>query len=189
MIGQIAAALALVGGQATAPPPRPCVTPNEAGAGAAVLMPELVEAVTRSCSRHLSGSTFLSANGAQLAQRWRSESVGERQTAGAALTRVMPPQALTAMTQGMAAQQSSAGGTAASPQAGPDALLAMVPTMVEAAAANKFNPQVCKGISRLIEGLAPLSAQNLAQLVSATMMLRVALSPPKGDDGPPICRS
>jgi len=205
MIGHAGAALALILAQTAqpTPPPRQCLTPEEAGAGAAVMLPELVDTVGRSCARHLSETVFLRTNGTELAQRWRSESAGHRQVAMVGLTRMLPPPAMEGMAQGMQVAQRAreTGDTrsgplqAAPPSASPGpppsplAMLPQIMTGLEAVVTARMTPQTCKEASRLIESLAPLSAANIARLVSATMAMGVALSPPKGDDGPPICRT
>lgn len=197
MIGHAATALALILAQTASqptPPPRPCVTPEEAGAGAAVMLPELVDAVGRNCTRHLPETAFLRTRGTQLVQRWRGESAEHRRLAMAGLMRMIPPDAAAAM-RGQAQGTAStplAEGTGAGQAGAIPSPAAMVPQMLQglqAAMADKLNPETCKEASRMVESLSPLSAGNIAQLVSATMGLGVALSPPKGDSGPPICRT
>lgn len=200
MIGHAAAVVAVLLWQPAGGPPRPCVTPEQAGAGAAVLLPEMVEAVRRGCERHLPETAFLRAEGSELVGRWRAESAPHRRTAHAGLMRMIPPEVMAAMAQGMAGQTGgSRPGTgspppregqppaAGAPPGDPAAMMRGMMGGLDAAMAERLNPETCKEASRFIEALAPLPAGNVARLVSAAMGLGVALAPPKGDDGPPIC--
>jgi hypothetical protein len=194
MIGHATAGFALILSQVASqstPPQRRCVTPEQAGAGAAVMLPEAVEMLRRGCERHLPEVAFLRTRGAELVQRWRSQSASHRGEAHAGLMRMVPPEAMAAMSRGGQGSQRAAQPGPAPAGAAPSPMT-MIPEMlrgIEAGMAQRLNPEVCKEASRFVEALAPLPAGNVAQLVGATMALGLAVAPPKGDDGPPICRT
>ncbi len=203
MVMHAATAFALVLAQTTSTPPRRCVTPEQAGAGAAVMLPEMVNLLARSCERHLPETAYLRTHGLELVERWRTESASFRQVATAGLSRMIPPEAMAAMAQGMASteeahdtgDQRSIHVRTAPPSASATPLpspMGMLPQMMEGLSqgmTDKLNSVTCKEASRFVESLAPLPAANIAQLVSAVMGIGLEMAPPKGDDGPPICRT
>ncbi len=167
MTGHALIAAALLISQATTPPPRPCLSTQEAGAMAAVAVPELVEAFAQRCSQHLPETAFLRSGTSALVERWRAESGPHRDTAFAALGRMAPP------------------GAQGTP---PDvALRAMIGGLAGGMAA-KLDPATCNHLSGFVESLAPLPAANVAQLVGSVMGFGKAMSGEKEGEGPPICR-
>ena len=167
MVHAIAAA-ALMVAHATAAPPRPCVTPDEAGAIAAVAVPEAVEAFAQRCSQHLPETAFLRARGAELVQRWRTEGAAQRTAAFAAMRRMAPPNA--ANVQPETAQTAMIGA-------------------LSGGMAQRLNRASCTELSRFVDSISPLPASNLAQMVSAIMGFGVAMTPSAPQGAPPICRS
>lgn len=195
MIGHISAAALLLAQAAPAPapaaPPRPCVTPAEAGAMAVLVLPELIDAVGRSCTPHLAETAWLRAQGGELTQRWRTEGAGQRETALAAIAKMIPPGAMGGGPGGRGASGAGAvppgqtSGAAPSPEA---AMGAMIGGMT-GEMSRRLTPATCNEISRFVESLSPLPAANVAQMVSAVMGIGVAMTPPDQQGGPPICRT
>lgn len=176
MIGHATAALALLFAQATsAPAPRPCITPDEAGAIAAVAFPEFVDAFSQRCSQHLPATAWLRTNGPGLVQRWRSEGAAQRETAFSAMRKMMPANA-------------QAGRAAAAPPPPEVAMQGLIGGLTGALSI-RLNAASCTELGRFVEALAPLPAANVAQLISAVMGFGVSVTPTAPEGAPPICRS
>ena len=187
MIGHLTTALVLVLAQtAPAATQRPCITQQEAGAMAAVALPELVEAFAQRCSQHLPETAYLKTQGTELVQRWRSEAAPQREAAFAGMARMAPPaRPATPPAEDEAGTAPAPAANAPSPEVGMRAMIGGL----AGGMSTRLNPTTCAELSRFVESLAPLPATNVAQMFSAAIGFGMAMMPANAQGGPPICRS
>jgi hypothetical protein len=139
-----------------APAEPPCITPEEAGAMAVTLLPEMVDSVARRCQPQLGAGAFL---GQQGAAEW---SARLRRDAGP-----MRPLAL----QGVA----KFGGSDSLPAGmNPEVTFTFISQMVANLLANDLPAESCADLDAIARSLSPLPASNLAMLVGASARLIAA---------------
>lgn len=128
-----------------------CITKQQVADAAMTLTPYLVEAVTEKCRAHLPAESFLTAKGADLHARLKSESAGREASAAQVLT--------TAMGGDVPAIKDS------------DSLVSVMGEMTSSLMAKDIPLESCAEISGMLEALAPLPAENIGLFVASAAAL------------------
>jgi hypothetical protein len=174
MFAHATAALALLLSQ-PANTARPCITTAELGDLAVVALPDVVDSFAGTCSAHLPATAYLRSGASAFTTKLRTGGEARRSSRLAAIGRVAPP-ALRA-------------------QIGTEAGFKMMAGVLSGQMAPRLNPKTCGELSRFIESLAPLPAENVATMLSSAAGFFMAMRAPaagapagaQGRQGPPIC--
>ena len=129
-----------------------CVTEAEGAAIMASLMPDLISGLSDKCAAHLPANSYLAQNGKALADRYKVLADQRWPTAKLAFGRMTgEPEMADKL---------------------PDEFFRpMLGSMVGAELVKGVTPQDCGGASRILENLAPLPPENVANLVGAILAL------------------
>jgi hypothetical protein len=167
-----AAALATLPGLAQAA--APCLTPAEASSLAAYALPAAIQGTAKRCSPTLGAGAFLPKGGTELASRYGARKAQNWPAAKTAFFKI----------GGDSKDQSSA------LLAGlPDSSLQqMLDAIIEGMVAQEIPTERCGEIDRIVGLLAPLPAQNTADLIAAVMGLAGKSGKAKSDKFS-ICKS
>ena len=142
---------------AAAEAPLPCLTPKEATAVAAYAMPSAITGTVQRCTPALGKQSWLALNGDALSKRY-----GERKVA-------VWPDAKGALLK-MASTSKDA--MAETIKSLPDQTIQqLADSMIVAAVADKVQVGRCQVIDRFLSLIAPLPAENTAELVALTLGL------------------
>ena len=134
-----------------------CLTPAEASSLAAYALPAAITGTTKRCAPSLSSTAFLPKGGAQLASRYAARKVQNWPAAKAAFFKI--------------------GGTSKNESSAllknlPDpSLQQMLDAIVEGMVAQQIPTEKCGEIDRIVGLLAPLPAQNTADLIAVALGL------------------
>lgn len=140
-----AALAAMVSTTAQAAEPA-CVTRAEVRSMAAYLMPVMVDPVIASCKPHLAPDAYLMVGGRQLVDSLAARKDSEWKVAKAAFSRAF--------------------GGGAMPDMPDDALQSILTAKLSQEFAGNLKPQECSDISAIAAKLAPMSPDNLVDLVA-----------------------
>jgi hypothetical protein len=158
MIANALAAAALLMAQ---PNQQSCITKEQAGDLAIVVLPDLVNSVAAQCAPHLPETAFLRRGATEFVQRLRTEAGSRRESALAAFQR---------FTNGRLPQGLS-----------PEAALSGMSTGMLSGMSNRLNARTCPEVSRMFEALAPLPAANFAMLISSAVGTALAMRTTNGE--------
>jgi hypothetical protein len=148
-----AAALATVSGTAQAA--QPCLTPAEASSLVGYALPAAISGTTKRCTPSLAPSAFLPKGGAELAARYAAGKAQNWPAAKAAFLKMGGKDQTTTMLAGL-----------------PDpSLQQMLDAIIEGMVAQEIPTEKCGTIDRVIGLLAPLPAQNTAELIGVILGL------------------
>ena len=151
----------------------PCLTPREASSLVAYALPAAISGTTKRCAPSLGASAFLPKGGAELASRYAARKAQNWPAAKAAFFKI---------------------GGARKDQ---DALLAGLPdpslqqmldAIIEGMVAQEIPTERCGDIDRIVALLAPLPAQNTAELIGVVVGLAGNSGKAQGDKFS-ICKS
>ena len=144
-----------------------CVTEAEGAAIMASLMPDLINGISDKCVAHLPANAYLVQNGKALAARYKMLADQRWPTAKLAFGRMTgEPEMADKL---------------------PDEFFRpMLGSMVGAELVKGVTPQDCGGANRIVENLAPLPPENVANLVGAILVLAEKDGRSKGF---PICKA
>ena len=149
------ALLATVPGMAAAAQQQ-CLTPTEASSLAAYALPAAITGTSKRCSPSLSPSAFLPRGGAELASRYSARKAQNWPVAKAAFFKI-----------GGGKDESSA-----ILKTLPDpSLQQMLDAIIEGMVAQQIPTEKCGQIDRIVGLLAPLPAQNTADLIAVVLGL------------------
>ncbi len=130
-----------------------CMTPAEARAIVKVAMPDVIKGVADKCRASLEGSSFLVQSSDDMINRYRAATDGAWGLAKASLGKLAKDQA--ALLESL-----------------PDeALKPLVGTFIAAEIGKGIKPEQCGGIDRAMAALAPLPAENMADLLVSIVEL------------------
>jgi hypothetical protein len=130
-----------------------CLTPNEARAIVKVAMPDVIKGVADKCRASLDGSSFFLQSGNDMINRYRAATDGAWPVAKASLGKLAKDQA--ALLESL-----------------PDeALKPLIGTVVAGEIGKGIKPEQCASIDRAIAALAPLPADNMADLLVSIVEL------------------
>lgn len=148
-----AAALALASTAAQAA--QPCLTPAEASSLTAYALPAAISGTTKRCVPSLGASAFLPKGGAELAGRYAARKAQNWPAAKAAFLKIGGKDQATTLLAGL-----------------PDpSLQQMLDAIIEGMVAQEIPTERCGTIDRVIGLLAPLPAQNTAELIAVLLGL------------------
>lgn len=152
---------------AAAAPKEECVTEAEGAAIMAALMPDLINGLGDKCAAHLPANSYLVQNGKVLAARYKVLADQRWPTAKLAFGRMTgEPEMADKL---------------------PDEFFRpMLGSMVGSELVKGVTPQDCSGANRIVENLAPLPAENVANLIGAILVLAEKDGRSKGF---PICKA
>ncbi len=154
MIDRIIAAAAVLAAQGATTTP-PCLTLQELGDLAIVLLPHVIDGATQRCSAHLSQDAFLLGNGGRdFAQRLTDEGSSRRASAVASYQRVLGPPLPGDASQERALQLMGE---------------AMTRETLGSASAGG-----CRNFNALAEAISPLPAANVGHAVAAIFAMAVS---------------
>ena len=148
-----ASLLAILPGAAQAA--APCLTPAEASSLAAYALPAAINGTTKRCAPTLAPTSFLRQGGGELASRYAARKTQSWPAAKAAFFKIGGDgkDESTAMLRGL-----------------PDASLQqMLDAIIEGMVAQEIPTQRCGEIDRVVSLLAPLPAQNTADLIAVVL--------------------
>jgi hypothetical protein len=129
-----------------------CVTEAEGAAIMAAMMPDLIDGLRDKCGAHLPANAYLMENGQALAARYKQLADQRWPTAKLAFGRMTGEPEMAAKL--------------------PDEFFRpMLGSMVGAELVKDVTPQDCGGANRIVENLAPLPAENVANLIGAILLL------------------
>ncbi|HEY0148469.1 MAG TPA: hypothetical protein VGB70_05635 [Allosphingosinicella sp.] len=138
-----------------------CFTKQQVADTAITLVPYAIDSLRERCLPHLPQEAFLSKGGGDLVTRIRSDGAGREQAAGAVMQKLM--------------------GADVPPMKDTTTLTSFFGQMVGAMIAKDVKPELCPGISGMIEALAPLPTDNLATFfVSGAMLVEAGTAAEKG---------
>lgn len=141
-----------------------CVTEPEARALALAMSPSVLRQVADICARTLPPTAFLRASGREMLGRYDAAGAAAMPAAGAALGRIMGPQAQALADSGML---------------GP-----MMVGMIGPVIASDVKPESCPAVDRVLADLAPLPPANAAGLFVTILQLVAADHKAKGKSFP-----
>lgn len=147
----LAAALLTLPQVAAAAEP-PCLTPGEVTALATYALPSLIGSAARTCSATLPADAWLPAHGNELAERY-----------GAGKTRAWPPAKAAFLRLSAATNPEAANLFNVLPDS---SLMPVADAALAGIIAGKLKPDACPTIDRAIAMLAPLPAENAAELIA-----------------------
>jgi hypothetical protein len=148
-----AAALALASSAAQAA--QPCLTPTEASSLAAYALPSLISGTTKRCTPSLAPSAFLRKGGTELTARYAARKAHNWPAAKAAFLKIGGKDDASALLATL-----------------PDpSLQQMLDAIIEGMVAQEIPAERCTSIDRVIGLLAPLPAQNTAELIAVLLGL------------------
>ncbi|VWX51599.1 hypothetical protein [Novosphingobium sp. 9U] len=150
-----AAALATLPGVAQAA--APCLTPAEASSLAAYALPAAISGTTKRCAPTLSPTAFLRRGGAELANRYGARKAQNWPMAKTAFFKI----------GGAGKDQSSE----LLRQLPDPSLQQMLDAIIEGMVAQEIPTEKCGDIDRIVGLLAPLPAQNTADLIAVVLGL------------------
>ena len=129
-----------------------CVTEAEGAAIMAAMMPDLITGLGNKCAAHLPANSYLVQNGKALADRYKLLADQRWPTAKLAFGRMTgEPEMADKL---------------------PDEFFRpMLGSMVGSELVKGVTPQDCSGANRIVENLAPLPPENVANLVGAILAL------------------
>ena len=156
----IAAALLL--SQASTPTGRPCVTPQEAGDMAVVMLPYLVDAAAAHCRPHVAGDAFLATGASAWSERLRRDGAPRRASALAGIGKI--------------------GGAHVPQGEGGEAAFQFFAQMMSLAMSSSIRPESCGQVDAIARSLEPLPTENIATLVGATLAFAMANATREVDD-------
>jgi hypothetical protein len=146
-----AAALAMV--SATAQAAQPCLTPAEATSLTAYALPALISGTTKRCAPSLAPSAFLRKGGTELATRYAARKAQNWPAAKAAFLKIGGKDDASTLLASL-----------------PDpSLQQMLDAIIEGMVAQEIPTERCSSIDRVIGLLAPLPAQNTAELIGVLL--------------------
>lgn len=129
-----------------------CVSEAEGAAIMATLMPDLINGLGDKCVAHLPANAYLVQNGKALAARYKILADQRWPTAKIAFSRMT--------------------GDVAMAEKLPDEFFRpMLGSMIGSELVKDVTPQDCGGANRIVENLAPLPPENVANLVGAILAL------------------
>ena len=152
----------------------PCLTPAEASSLAAYALPSVISGTTKRCSAALGPDAFLRNGGGELASRYAARKSQNWPLAKTGFFKI-----------GGDSQDQSAAFLSGLPDA---SLQQMLDAIIEGMVAQEIPTKDCKTIDRIIGLLAPLPAQNTAELITVVIGLAGASGKAKGDKFS-ICKS
>jgi len=144
-------------GVASAAAQPPCLTPAEASSLAAYALPSAITGASKRCAASLGADAYLRRSGTELATRY------------GALRAQSWPQAKAAFFKMGAGSKDQASALLAGL---PDpSLQQMLNAVVEGMVAQKIPTEKCQSIDKIVGLLAPLPAQNMAELLAVSLGL------------------
>lgn len=153
---------------------QPCLTPAEASSLAAYALPAAISGTTKRCAPALSAKAFLPKGGAQLAARYSARKAQNWPGAKAAFFKI-----------GGDGKDEGAKMLAGLPD---PTLQQMLDAIIEGMVAQEIPTAKCGEIDRIVGLLAPLPAQNTAELIAMVMGLAGKSGKAQGDKFS-ICKS
>jgi hypothetical protein len=148
-----AAALAIASGTAQAA--QPCLTPAEASSLVGYALPAAINGTAKRCTPALGSNAFLRKGGTELAQRYAARKAQNWPAAKAAFLKIGGKDDASALLASL-----------------PDpSLQQMLDTIIEGMVAQEIPTERCSTIDRVIGLLAPLPAQNTAELIGVILGL------------------
>ncbi len=131
----------------------PCLTPSEAQALVRVALPDVIGGVSDKCKMALSGSSFLLRSGPDLIARYRGSAGSAWNAAKPAITKMAGEQAsfITAMAD--------------------DAVKPLLSALISGEVGNAVKSAQCQKLDDLIAAVAPLPAENMADMLIAIVEL------------------
>lgn len=151
---------------------QPCLTPAEASSLAAYALPAAISGTTKRCAPTLSATAFLPKGGAELASRYAARKLQNWPSAKAAFFKI-------------GGKDDSAKMLATMPDA---SLQQMIDAIIEGMVAQEIPTARCAEIDRVVGLLAPLPAQNTADLIA--FLLGIAGKSGEAESGKfAICKS
>lgn len=170
-----------------APAAKPCITPQEAGDMAVAVLPSLVDAATQRCRPHLAANAFLLTGASTWTARLRQDAGPRRESALRGISLI-------------------SGNSQAPAGVESEATFEFVAGLLSGVLMRDLDPASCGDVDAIARSLEPLPADNIAQLVGATLSLAMAADSDEEDshphdrdndpdddddedDGPPICRT
>lgn len=142
-----------------------CLTPREVTALSTYALPSAIGGVTRNCAATLPASAWLPQNGAALAQRYSSGKAQAWPAARAAFLK------MSTATNPEAAQL-----FAALPD---ESLMPLADAALSGIVAAKVKPETCPAIDRALSLLAPLPAENTAELIALAVGIGARTGEPR----------
>lgn len=134
---------------------QPCLTPAEASSLAAYALPAAITGTTKRCTPSLAPSAFLRTGGTELAQRYAARKAQNWPAAKAAFLKMGGKDDASALLAGL-----------------PDpSLQQMLDAIIEGMVAQEIPTERCASIDRVVGLLAPLPAQNMAELIGVMLGL------------------
>ena len=130
-----------------------CLTPVEARALVKVAMPDVIKGVADKCRASLDGSTFVALSSTDMIARYRVASDGSWAAAKPSFSKLAKGQA------------------ALIEQLPDDALKPLLGAFISAEIAKGVKPENCAGVDRAMAAIAPLPADNMADLLVAIIEL------------------
>lgn len=167
-----AALLAIVPGAVQAA--APCLTPAEASSLAAYALPAAISGTTKRCTATLGAGSFLRKGGTELASRYAARKAQNWPGAKAAFFKI----------GGDSKDESSA----MLKQLPDPSLQQMLDAIIEGMVAQEIPTEKCGQIDRIVGLLAPLPAQNTAELIAVVLGLAGKSGKAQGDKFS-ICKS
>jgi hypothetical protein len=130
-----------------------CMTPAEAQALVKVAMPDVIKGVADKCRPSLEPSAFLAQSGTDMVNRYRVSADGAWALAKGSISKLAKDQA--ALLESL-----------------PDeALKPLIGTVIGSEISKGIKPEQCAGFDRAMAALAPLPADNMADLLVAILDL------------------
>jgi hypothetical protein len=142
-----------------------CLTPREVTAVSTYALPSAIGGVTRNCAASLPAGAWLPQNGAALAQRY---------TAGK--TSAWPEARAAFLKMSMATNPDAAQLFATLPD---DSLQPLADAALSGIVSAKIKPESCPVIDRALSLLAPLPAENTAELIALAVGLGAKAGEPR----------
>jgi len=163
----IAAITALsLGSSALAADAENCVTEAEAAAIFAAVMPDMIDGLRDKCAANLPAEAYLLRNADALVARYKLLSDQRWPAAKLAFAKIS--------------------GEPDMAQKMPDQFLRpLIGSMVGSELFKDIKPKDCAGASKIVEGLAPLPAENVSMLIGAVLGM---VEQDDSKDGMPICK-
>ena len=140
-----------------------CITRGQAGDMAVTVLPIAVEAIARHCGPHVPATAFLNTGAAEMVGRLRAVAATRRQSALAGISAI------------------SGGNMPAG--APPEVAMAGISAMIGTALTANMRTESCADANTMVESLAPLPPENVANLVGAALGLATTNRPPADSDG------
>ncbi len=141
-----------VSASAAAAAKKDCVTEAEGAAIMAALMPDLITGLGDKCAAHLPSNAYLVQNGKALAERYKALADQRWPTAKLAFGRM-------------------AGSPEMADKLPDEFFRPMLGSLVGTELVKDISPSDCGGANRVLENLAPLPPENVANLIGAILVL------------------